>query len=539
MQDTTHTIFHSAARFFSGTMLSRITGMLRDVIMAFAFGTQGSVAALLVAFRWSHLLRRLLGEGALQTAFIPHFEKLRSEDPQRAGRFFRDLAAALTVALLAIVVITMGGLWGALQYGNFSAGNQEIIFLTFIMMPGLLFICLYGLNASLLQCEKNYFTASAAPIAFNIIWIIGVVCVWKLAGPHTMPWLAVFIVLACVGEWSITLPKTWEILKKFEIGNFWGEIRFFSTDLTGIAKPLFLGMIGVGAAQINNAMDTIFARYASEEGPAYLWYAIRLQQLPLALFGIALSGALLPPLSRAIKSNDLPKYQHFLDFAIKSCLGIMIPITAAIFIMGDSSINLIYGHGDFTNLSTVGTTTCLWGYGLGLVPMALVLIVAPAFYAQGNYKIPTQASLLAMGINMGLNTFLVVGMGMGAASVAVATSVSAWINVAYLLFFLKRKMGTIGTSSLLTSLFIFTAASMTASAAVLGYEHFFLNGSNAWMIISGAIPDFPRKFGVQLVLLVGEALCFFAITGALIPWKDFSKLRSPINTNLSRRDSRE
>lgn len=517
MQDTTHSIFRSAARFFSGTMLSRITGMLRDIIMAFAFGTQDAVAALLVAFRWSHLLRRLLGEGALQTAFIPHFEKVRTEDPQRAGRFFRDLTAALTVLLTVIIVITMGCLWGMLRYGDLSPGNQEILFLTLIMMPGLLFICLYGLNASLLQCERNYFTSSAAPIAFNVIWIAGVMCVWKLSGPDAMPWLAGFIVLACMGEWLVTVPKTWHILKGFDAAGFWQDIRLYSADLSGLVKPLMLGMIGVGAAQINNAMDSVFARYASVEGPAYLWYSIRLQQLPLALFGIALSGALLPPLARAIKSHDIPKYLQFLDFALRRSTALMIPITFAIFIMGDASINLLYGHGDFSNESTVGTTQCLWAYAVGLLPMTLVLIMAPAFYAQSNYRIPTQASLLAMTVNMSLNAILVMGFGLGAASVALATSVSAWVNVLYLAVYLKKHMGSFGTGQLLASIAKVTVVSMLAAGVVVFGESLFLTGSNALKIAGGQVPDFPRQLGPQLLLFGLQSMSFVVVV-LLLAW---------------------
>lgn len=489
--------------------------MLRDVIMAFAFGTQGSVAALLVAFRWSHLLRRLLGEGALQTAFIPHFEKLRAEDPHRAGLFFRDLAAALTLLLITIVAISMAGLGVAMLYGDFSPGNQEILFLTFIMMPGLLFICLYGLNASLLQCEKHYFTSSIAPIAFNVVWIGGILAVWQISGPNAMPWLASFIVLGCIAEWLMTVPKTWKILGGFGIDTLWKGAQLYSSDLKTLAKPLLLGMVGVGAAQVNNAMDTVFARYASEEGPAYLWYAIRLQQLPLALFGIALSGALLPPLSRAIKGNDIPKYLQFLDYALQKCSALMIPITFAIFALGASSINLIYGHGDFNDSSTSGTTTCLWAYGVGLLPMAYVLILAPAFYSKGDYKTPTQASVIAMSVNMGLNALLVMGMGLGAASVALATSVSAWINAGYLAFFLKREVGSCGTQNLLFFLGKVTLISSAAFIAVAAGEAWLFNESYIGTIISGGVPSLPRTLEGQLWLFGSGCLCFAGIAAPL------------------------
>ena len=139
--DSTRSIFHSATRFFSGTMLSRISGMARDMTLAYAFGTGSSVAALLVAFRLAHLLRRLLGEGAMQTALIPHFEELRKDSPKKAALFFCDLTLSLTYLLILIIVLTMGVLGALLFFDVLDAGNKEIGWLTFLMMPSLLFIC--------------------------------------------------------------------------------------------------------------------------------------------------------------------------------------------------------------------------------------------------------------------------------------------------------------------------------------------------------------------------------------------------------------
>src|SRR6476469_3522512 len=120
MTDSTHSIMRSAKRFFSGTMLSRATGLFRDISMAYAFGTQEAVAAFLVAFRFAHLLRRLFGEGALQSAFIPQFEDLRLKQPERANAFFCDLTGVLTVGLSALILLCMAVLYGFLTWGEIS-----------------------------------------------------------------------------------------------------------------------------------------------------------------------------------------------------------------------------------------------------------------------------------------------------------------------------------------------------------------------------------------------------------------------------------
>lgn len=462
MQDTTHTILHSAKRFFSGTLLSRFTGLGRDVALAFAFGADSALAAFLVAFRFAHLLRRLLGEGAFQTAFIPAFEGLRHESSQRAARFFVDLYGALTLLLITIIGFCLAGGSLLLWYGDVNQANAEIISLTLLMLPSLLFICLFGLNASLLQCEKYYFLPAFAPTAFNLFWILGALSLKGLSAEAAMPKLALFINAACFSQWIVTAPTTWRLVKNLGINDLWRHLHPMAKDLSKLSGPLVLGMLGVGASQINNAMDAVFARYASLEGPAYLWYAIRIQQLPLGLIGIALSGALLPALSRAIKSDDsnaishsdkpvletqpLKNFRHLLNSTLKNCFLLMIPMTIGMFIFGKIGIQVIYGHGDFSSADVTSTTYCLWGYALGLIPMALVLILAPGFYAQKNYSIPMKASVASMIFNVALNAWFVFGLNWGPASVAIATSLSAWLNYFWLAIAMRKQISDIEVS---------------------------------------------------------------------------------------------
>jgi putative peptidoglycan lipid II flippase len=512
MIDSTNSIIHSAKRFFSGTVLSRIAGMFRDMAMAYAFGAHASVAAFLVAFRFAHLLRRLLGEGALQSALIPQFEKLRQENMLNGATFFRNLTTSLSVLLSFIVIGTMAILWGVLSWSNLSNDNAEIVQLTLWMMPSLLFICLFGVNASLLQCEKNYFIPSVAPVAFNLVWILGAFVLWNKPQKEAMLWLTLFVNAACAAQWAMTVPSAIKILKKLGLNSF-TKIKLFSKDVLGLLGPLSLGVIGVGASQINNALDSIFARYADVEGPAYLWYAIRLQQLPLALFGIAISGAMLPPLSRAIKAGDLQKFKEFLDYALGKTALLIIPITFALFVLGDSGINLLYGHGDFDNQAAAGTTLCLWAYGLGLFPMAVVLLLAPAFYAQHDYKTPTRASIISIAINIFLNFLLVAVFNKGAASVALATSVSAWVNMFLLGSQLHKSCHGYLTARLKQNIVQTTLFSLLASVCVLGYNSFVLPGNTILMLLEGDVPHWQHGIVQQLLDLGTQAVLFFGIMG--------------------------
>lgn len=439
MKDTIQTIRRSSRRFFSGTLLSRFTGMFRDISMAYVFGTQPSIAAFMVAFRFAHLLRRLFGEGALQSAFIPEFEALRHQSEQRAFSFFRALTLALSLLLVVLIGIGSGILAAFLWWGHLTSANYEIVFLTLLMLPSLLFICLFGLNISLLQCEKSYFIPSVAPVAFNGIWIASVFYLRETSADQAMPWLAIGVVIACFCQWFLTVPQTWKSLSRTPFSSLWPSLRSALPDLRLLFKPLALGMLGVAASQINNAIDSLYARFAEAEGPALLWYAIRIQQLPLALFGIAIGGAVLPPLSRARKAQRWDEYYHFLHDALYRTWIFMLPLTAALFIMGDTGVNFLYGRGDFGPHSVVQTTYCLWAYGIGLIPSAFVLILAPASYSQSNYKLPAIASFVTMLLNLFLNTLFIMGLGWGAISVAFATSLSAWVNFFILGWNLSKK----------------------------------------------------------------------------------------------------
>lgn len=503
--DSASTLIRSVKHFFSGTMISRLSGLLRDISMAFAFGTQESVAAFLMAFRFAHLLRRLFGEGAMQSAFTPFFEKLKLISPERASRFFIDLLATLSTLLLIIVIVGMAGCSVILRNGWVGEGNAQVLTYTLIMLPSLLFICLFGLNASLLQCARSYFLPSVSPVLFNLVWTGAALLLANVPVDEAMPVLSGFIIIACACQWGITVPATIRLLKSYDSKAFWHRIRLFSPDIKQLLPPLLLAIVGVSAAQINNAMDVIFARYASSEGPAYLWYAIRLQQLPLALFGVGVSGALLPPLSRALKGGNLDLFRGHLSFAVRRCTALMLPMTAGIFLLGGASIQLLYGYGGFGQESIEGTTACLWGYSIGLLPMTLVLVLAPAFYAQDNFRIPTIASLVSMSVNILLNFWFIMGLGLGAASVALSTSLSAIVNVIILGYYLRDHAGHVINKKFGVSMLKTSCATLAAATAC------------AWLSVSEFLPEGITMHPLAYILIQSALFTtvFFSVAYAI------------------------
>ncbi|MGM0440620.1 MAG: murein biosynthesis integral membrane protein MurJ [Chlamydiota bacterium] len=506
--DTIKTIQRSAAGFFSGTMLSRISGMARDIAMAAAFGSVPAVAAFMMAFRFANLLRRLLGEGAMQSAFIPHFENKRIQCSALSAAFFRDIAASLSLLLIVMVIVAEFALWGSMALLTLSPGNHQVLLLTALMLPGTIFICLYGLNTGLLQCEGRYFVPSVAPVAFNLIWVGAVL--WLQGDPpqSAMVALSVIVVVAFIAQWAITLPGVIKSLKHNLVLSLCRGIKLFSKDIRIMGKALLLGIIGVSATQLNSALDSIFARAADSQGPAYLWYAMRIDQLPLALFGIAISGALLPPLSRAIKSGNHLRYCQFFEFGMNRTITLMIPCTLALIVMGHSVVNLLYGHGNFAALAAVETSLCLWAYGLGLLPMTMVLLLSGASYALEDYKTPTIITIVAVLLNILLNAFFVFYLGLGAVSIALATACSALCNAYLLYHMMQRRLVLPSFGGVGKHFFKVSIASIIAALIVVGIDSLLPFQCAFWMIIDGEGQLLSRQISWQILNLGVEVAVF-------------------------------
>lgn len=412
-------------RFFSGIFLSRISGLGRDLIMAYSFGDHPAVAAFMVAFRFSNLLRRFFGEGPLQSAFIPHFEGLRAEDPSQADTFFRRLTLLLIALLTGLILVLEGGLGFSLHFFSLSEGNREILQLTTLLMPCLLFICLYGINISVLQCHNAFFVPSMAPALCNFAWIGGALWLRGWMPREAMPELAKWVLIGFFLQWLVTVPLVWRKVS----GNFREWIRWkIHPEVKKLAHSFSLGALGVGAVQINALLDAVFARCADPRGPVYLWYSIRFQQLALAVFGIAAINTLVPLLSRAIKEGNIEKGKEIFSFGVRRVVTLMLSCTLAIFALGYFAIDLIYGRGHFSAFAVNQTTYCFWAYSLGLIPAALIMLYSSVFYANGNFRTPTCIAVSAVGVNIALNSLFIFGLRLGPLSTALATSIGSWVN---------------------------------------------------------------------------------------------------------------
>lgn len=526
--DTTQFVARSALRFFSGTLISRFTGMLRDMIMAFCFGTSAPLAAFFLAYRFVYLIRRLFGEGLLQQGFIPYYETEKAQDPKKGALFFRDLFWTSALLLLFLVILLEVGLSILIKYQVFSSGGEEVARLSLLIVPGIFFICLFGLSLSFLQAEKSFFLPSVSPVFFNLALIVGALALSKLPIEQAVIGLSLVLSLGFFLQWGATLPRVFSLLKEHLSTRQLLQPSLFSSNLRKIVPPLFLGLIGIASMQINSAIDSVFARYASLEGPAYLWYAIRLEQLPLSLFGIALSSALLPSLSRAREKGEDQQFRSLLQFAQKRTFSLIFPCVIGIFVLGASSVNLLFGRGDFTSHSAYHTTICLWCYGIGLLPSALIQILAPAFYASKEYRIPTLLFTCFSLLNIGLNTLFVFGFHWQAASIALSTSICVGLNALLLFIYLWKKDKALLDRSVLLSIGKVAFCSLLAGGIVLFIGYLFLHDPT--LFIGRGLPyHFPRETLPQLFHFGLQAGLYFLLFFVFCKWvkaKDVLELLS-------------
>ena len=467
--ELTRYFFSGIRRFFSGIMLSRISGLGRDLAMAYAFGDHPAVAAFLIAFRFSHLLRRFFGEGALQSAFIPHFEELKSKNAGGAYAFFLELTKFLSLTVLLIIVVFEVGLGSILPF--LSKENREVVQLAIWMIPCLLFIALYGFNISFLQCHNVFFVASVAPFLCNVTWILGALYLRKRVASEAMPTLAKWVVCGFVLQWVITMPQVYHLIRR--------KTRAFLArkEVIKLIKTFGINALGVSAVQINSFLDVIFARCICSSGPVYLWYASRFQQLVLATLGISAVSTLLPILSRVIKRGELEEGKRVFSFGCRNIITMMVPMTLALYMLGFAAIDLVFGRGNFSFYAVKQTNRCLSAYSLGLFPATLVMLQSAVLYAKGIFHIPVIFSFIAVLVNIGLNILFVFGLHFGSASTALATSIGAWCNYFMLYHTLLKEGWQMGCSfrSFVHLVFATTLASMAVFFLDLLLKQLFLN----------------------------------------------------------------
>jgi putative peptidoglycan lipid II flippase len=433
MNSRQQVLFQSANRFMSGTLISKLSGVLREMIMAFFFGADVYLASFTVAFRISHFFRRFFAESGLGVSFIPFYEAIKLKSQDKGKYFFRDLIF-LVFIFLSILTFVVEILYQTLSI--LDPQWQLIFRLSQILFPCVGLITLFALNQGLLQSEKRFFLPAFSNIFLNICWILAMLVTYNQSRLTAVYVLSFAVLFGFFIQWVFTFVPTFFIIRPDMKEGFFAHLFTYSHEVKKVFKSLGIAIIGVSSLQVNAVIDAVLAKIADPKGPAYLWYSIKLYQLPLALFAISIASALLPTLSQCILKKEWEQFTLHLKASIKKCFYLVVPTTLAFLPIGFYGIEFLYGRGKFDLWTSWQVTYCLYAYGIGLPFASINVILTNAFYARKDYKTPSFYAIQSVLLNLCLNSLFVFYFKMGAVAIALATSLASM----YLSFALYWKM---------------------------------------------------------------------------------------------------
>jgi putative peptidoglycan lipid II flippase len=467
--DGKQALIRSALLIASATALSRVLGLVRETVIAYEFGASAEYDAFLIAFLLPHMLRMLLAEGALSTAFVPLFTEYAS----RSGRALAQRFASnvFTVALLAFPVIVVLGIWLAPYYVPFLADGFDeakrtlTVQLTAITFPFLMLVGLAAIVMGVLHSHGKFFAPAFAPVLFNVGLITGALVLARLVDPPIYG-LAYGVLLGGLAQWLFQIP--------FLRGRF----RYRPTlDLgdEGLRRLLILMLptvLGLLVVELNLLVDNKLASRLGDGNIASLQYAIRLFQLPLGLFAVALATALLPQLSRLAARSQDDAFLESLQHGLRLAAFVLLPAAVGLLVLGGPVIALLFEHGRFTAADTARTLYVLRFLSLGLLGYGATHLLTRAFYALRDTRTPVAISAVAVGVNIALDYALIGPLGVG--GLALATALAGLIQMALLAWMLQRRLG----AALLAPL-AGPVGKMALSALLMGAVIYVIDGSLA------------------------------------------------------------
>ena len=464
-----------AAGTVSGmTLVSRVFGFFRDMVIAMAFGSSPSADAFFVAFRIPNMQRRILAEGAMTAAFIPVFTETLTKKGEPvawklAANLFNILILVLSSASLLILIFSPAVITVFAPGFIDEPGKFELtVKLTRCMAPYLFFIGLAAFCMGVLNTLKVFALPAAAPISQNISMILSILFISPLMDEPIMG-LAIGVVVGGALQLFIQLPA---VLKKGM--PFEKTLNFKQKEVFKIARLMGPVILGIAVYELNIMIDTLIASLLPGGSISYLYYGNRLVQLPLGIFAVALGVALLPTLSGQAAKGNLKELVQTLGFSIRLILFITIPATVGLIILREPIINTLWERGEFLASTTDGTAIALLYYSIGLCAYSGIKIIAPAFYSLQDTKTPAKIGIYSMILNTVLNLLLMGPLQHG--GLALATSIAALFNVALLIYYLRKRLGLMGGRKILRSTVKMALAALAMGIITyLGRENFFYN----------------------------------------------------------------
>ena len=444
------------------TSLSRLLGLARDVLMAGFFGTSLVMSAFVVAFTIPNLFRRLFGEGALSSAFVPVLVETREKEGDEAAwalvnRVFVLLAAILTLITLAVILFA----------ATASVANPKA--------AAVIFICLAAVSMGILNSFHHFAVSAFAPSLLNILWIATMLFVVPNLGnspEEKIRYVAWAVLLAGFLQWAVQ----WPMLHKLGWRGL-GPISGGSSEATKQKVKQILCLMGPAALgmavlQLNVVIDRLLAMWVSKEAPAALFFSERLIYFPLGIIATALGTVLLPVFSGHAARNDHEEIRKGVTDGLRHLLFIMTPAAIGLLVLATPVVQMIFEWKEFSADSTWMTAIALQAYAPGLVIFSLAKIFVPAFYGMQDTKTPVKIGIIAVALNLTLNIIFILTLPQAVkhAGLAFATVLSSVFNMSCLALILQKRVGRPDWKSVgATAARSFGAAALMASVVLFVY----------------------------------------------------------------------
>ncbi len=428
-------LIKSTGTFGFYTIISRILGYLRDILIAIFLGTSLIADAFFVAFRIPNTFRRLFAEGTFNAAFVPSYTseliKGKTKSKNFADQIFNLLFLSLLVLVLVIEVLMP--LFVSLIAPGFIEDTKKIdlaISLTRITFPFLMFVCIASFFSAILNSHNKFAAASAAPIILNLI-LIGILLFGKLLDDHIVYYLSYGVSIAGF----LQIIFLYHYVKKFYSLKFDFNIKL-TKPVKIFFKKLLPSIFSSGVTQINILIGTIIASFQAS-AVSYLYYADRIYQINLAIAGIAIGVVVLPQLSKYVHTRKKNQIQLIQNKALELSMFLSLPATLALMIGSAEIVSALFGYGSFTEDSVNNSAKALYFFALGLPAFALIKVFSSFFFANQNTKTPFYISLISVFLNISISLYYFKDIGF--IIIPIATSISSWFNSIVLFLLLKKR----------------------------------------------------------------------------------------------------
>ena len=433
-------IFRNAAVISAMTLLSRVTGLIRDILIARVFGVSGDTDAYYVAFRLPNLLRRLFAEGAFQQAFVPMLADVKSNRSAEETKSFIDKVASL-LGFIVLCVSILGVIAAPILVFVIASGlaDEPATFdtatrLTRYMFPYIFFMSLVALSSSVLNTWKHFAIPAAVPILLNLSLITATLFVAPLFDQPIYA-LAVGVMAGGFLQLAVQIPQRAKLHLLPRFVNPFKAMK--DPSVRRVLKLMVPALFAVGVAQISILINTNIASFLAEGSVTWLAYADRLMEFPTALLGVALGTVLLPSLSAAFAKGMTDRYNALLDWGLKLVVAFAVPAAIGLALLGEGLVSVLFQSSRFNVNDVYQTATAVTGYSIGLIGLIGIKILAPGFYAQKDIKTPVKVACAALIVTQIFN--LVNVPLFSHAGLALSVGLGACFNACCLLIILRRR----------------------------------------------------------------------------------------------------